>query len=230
MVTWHSSSCQADLMQFRAILHRSMSPMRSGHSVLCLALYQVTEHNVVCVTKWFSYRLALHSRGPSSVPAWLRAVYDYDRWCRQRANLSSLESPWWLWHNTSRTLWEGICGDDCRLRIMTVQARWKQKNQSTHTILSFIIAYHKKEQAHAEKNNNTKDSYSANILFKEHHSQPTLNPYNLNLNSMPALYSFQLSHPNSWSISTFRCILAGGGSRWRRICSRDGYITARWSQ
>ena len=52
-----------------------------------------------------------------------------------------------------------------------------------YTILSFIIVYHK----HAK---NPKDSYLANILFEKHHSQPALNLYNINLNSMPALHSF----------------------------------------
>jgi len=39
-----------------------------------------------------------------------------------------------------------------------------------YTILSFIIAYHKKSK-HMPKNYNPKDSYSANILFKKHHME-----------------------------------------------------------
>ena len=69
---------------------------------------------------------------------------------------------------------------------MTVQTKWKQNK---YIILSFIVAYHKKEQAHAE-NHNPEDSYSANIPFKKHHSQPALNPYNTNLVSTSALHSF----------------------------------------
>jgi len=64
----------------------------------------------MCLTKWLGYRLTLHS--PSFVPAWLRAD-GYDRWCRQHANLSSLESPWRLWHKTCPVPVQDIIGRIC---------------------------------------------------------------------------------------------------------------------
>ena len=86
----------------------------------------------MCLTKWLGYRLALHSHSPSFVPAWLRA--DYDRWCRQRTNLSSLHLD-----NYDITLWVGVCSDDGRLRMMAFRL---DENKTTIQQIYYFEFHH----------------------------------------------------------------------------------------
>ena len=119
------SSCRADLMQFQANSTQVNVEIWSLSS-----LDQVTELNVP------DKMVRLPTR-----PAIVQVLYQ--GWCRQPENLSSLESPWRLWHDMSRTLWEGICSDDCRLRLDSMKTK---QPVNIYTILSFIIAYHKKSK------------------------------------------------------------------------------------